>query len=54
MHHCHPFDSISAGAATGPEQDTMSPAASPSIEPLLVTANDSLVNAPEASVMVVS
>ncbi|XP_052405391.1 disabled homolog 1 isoform X3 [Carassius gibelio] len=36
-------------AATGPEQDTMSPAASPSIEPLLVTANDSLVNAPEAS-----
>ncbi|XP_058618965.1 disabled homolog 1-like isoform X3 [Onychostoma macrolepis] len=35
-------------ATPGLEQETMSPAVAPSIEPLLLTAKDSLVNVPEA------
>ncbi|XP_016363764.1 DAB adaptor protein 1b isoform X2 [Sinocyclocheilus rhinocerous] len=36
-------------ATPGPEQETMSPATAPSLEPSLLTAKNSLVNVPEAS-----
>lgn len=48
MHYSYSFDSLSIGATPVPEQETMSP----STEPLLMAAEDRLVNETEVSVMV--
>lgn len=48
MHYSYSFDSLSIGATLVPEQETMSP----STEPLLMAAEDRLVNETEVSVMV--